>query len=83
MKRVTVSIPDEVDDRVREWAEEEDKSLSEVYAEAVEAHLREKRRQKAVQRVASILERTTVQPEAVEELHREREASDRSFPQSP
>jgi metal-responsive CopG/Arc/MetJ family transcriptional regulator len=82
MKRVTVSIPEEIDARVRQWAEEEDKSLSQVYADAVEAHLREKRRQKAAQRVASILERTTVQPGAVEELHREREGSDRSFPQS-
>jgi len=82
MKRVTVSIPEEIDARVRRWAEEEDKSLSQIYADAVETHLREKRRQKAARRVASILERTTVQSGAVEELHREREASDRSFRQS-
>lgn len=80
MKQVTISVPDEIDARVRRWAEEEDKSLSQVYAEAVEVHLREKRRQKAAQRVASILERTRVQPGAVDELHRERDASDRSFP---
>jgi len=79
MKRVTVSVPDEVDARVRRVAEEEGKSISRVFAEAVEKHLREKRRQRAVERVASILERTTVQKEAEEELHRERDASDRSF----
>jgi predicted transcriptional regulator len=79
MKRVTVSVPDEVDARVRRVAEEEGKSISRVFAEAVEKHLREKRRQRAVERVASILERTTVQKEAEEELRRERDASDRSF----
>jgi predicted transcriptional regulator len=81
MKRVTVSVPDEVDARVRRVAEEEGKSISRVFAEAVEKHLREKRRQRAVERVASILERTTVQKEAEEELRRERDASDRSFSQ--
>lgn len=79
MKRVTVSVPDEVDARVRRVAEEEEKSISRVFAEAVEKHLREKRRQRAVERVASILERTMVQKEAEEELRRERDASDRSF----
>jgi predicted transcriptional regulator len=59
MKRVTVSIPGEIDARVRQWAEKEDKSLSQVYAEPIEAHLRENRRQKAAQRVASIFGRTT------------------------
>lgn len=79
MQRVTVSVPDDVDALVRQVAEEEGKSMSQIYAEAVEAHLREKRRQRAVERVNAILERTTVEPEAVDELHRERTASDRSF----
>jgi len=82
MKRVTVSVPDEVDARVREVAEAEGKSISQIYAEAVEEHLREKRRQRAAARVASILERTTVEPGAVEVLHRERDASDRPLPPS-
>ena len=82
MKRVTVSVPDEVDALVREWAEEADVSLSQVYAEAVEAHVRAKRRAKAAERIDAILERTTVQPGAVDELHRERDDSDRSFPSS-
>lgn len=82
MKRVTVSVPDDVDTLVRQVAEAEDKSMSEIYAEAVEAHLREKRRQQAVERVNAILERTSVQLDAVDELHRERDDSDRSFPQA-
>lgn len=81
MKRVTVSVPEEIDARVREWAEEEDKSLSRIYADAVEAYVQKKRRQRAAERVEAILDRTSVQPGAVEELHSERETSDRSFPQ--
>jgi hypothetical protein len=77
MKRVTVSVPDDLDALVREWAEETGKSLSEVYAEAVEEHVREQRRRNAARRVATILERTTVEPGAIDELHRERDASDR------
>lgn len=80
MKRVTVSVPEDIDARVREWAEEEGKSLSQVYADAVEAYVREKRRQRAAERVESILDRTTVRAGAVEDLHAERDASDRSFP---
>jgi metal-responsive CopG/Arc/MetJ family transcriptional regulator len=82
MKRVTVSVPEEVDARVREWAKEEETSLSQIYADAVAAYIQEKRRQRAAERVETILDRTTVQPGAVEALHAERDASDRSFPQS-
>lgn len=81
MNRVTVSVPEEIDDRVRKWAEEEGKSLSRIYADAVEAYVQEKRRERAVERVERILDRTTVQPEALEELDAERKTSDRSFPQ--
>jgi hypothetical protein len=82
MKRVTVSVPDEVDALVREWADEEDLTLSQVYVEAVEAHVRARRRAKAAERVEDILERTTVPPDALQALHRERDASDRSFSSS-
>lgn len=82
MERVTVNVPEELDARVREWAEEEGKSLSRIYADAVEAYIEEKRRRQAAERVEKILDRTTVQPDAVEDLHAERDASDRSFPQS-
>jgi len=82
MKRVTVSVPEEVDARVREWAEAKGKSLSQIYADAVEAYIEEKRRRQAAERVETILDRTTVQPGAVGDLHAERDASDRSFPQS-
>jgi hypothetical protein len=81
MRRVTVSVPEETDARVRKWAEEEGKSLSRIYADAVEAYIRGKRRQQAAERIEAILDRTSVQPGAVEELHAERESSDRSFPQ--
>lgn len=79
MKRVTVSVPDEVDALVREVAEEEEKSMSQIYAEAVEAHLQEKRRQRAVERVDAILDRTSVEPGGIDELHRDRDDADRSF----
>ena len=78
MKRVTVSVPEEVDRRAREVAETEDKSLSQVYAEAVEAYLHERQRQQAAERVDALLDRTHVEPEAVDELHGERDKSDRS-----
>lgn len=81
MRRVTVSVPEETDARVRKWAEEEGKSLSRIYVDAVKTYLREKRRHRAAERVEDILDRTTVQPGGGEELHAERENSDRSFPQ--
>ena len=63
--------------------ETEDKSLSQVYAEeAVEAYLHERQRQQAAERVDAILDRTHVEPEAVDELHGERDKSDRSVPLS-
>jgi predicted transcriptional regulator len=82
MKRVTVSVPDEVDARVRELADEEETSLSQIYADAVTAYVQEKRRKQAADRVEAILDRTTVAPDAVETLHEDRDTSDRSFPQS-
>lgn len=80
MKRVTVSVPDDVEALAKELAEKEGQSVSSFFAEAVEAYAREKRRQEAAARVDAIIERTTVRPDAVEELHRQRRASDRAFP---
>jgi metal-responsive CopG/Arc/MetJ family transcriptional regulator len=82
MKRVTVSVPDDVEALAKELAEQEGQSVSSFFAEAVEAYAREKRRRQAAQRVEAIIERTTVQSDAVDALHRERRDSDRSFPQN-
>jgi len=82
MKRVTVSVPDDVEALAKELAEQEGQSVSSFFAEAVEAYAREKRRRQAAQRVEAIIERTTVQSDAVDALHRQRRDSDRSFPQN-
>lgn len=82
MKRVTVSVPDDVEALARKLADEEGQSISSFFAEAVEQYAREKRRRQAARRVRDIIERTTIQPEAVEELHRQRKETDRTFPQN-
>lgn len=81
MARVTVSVPDDVEALAREMADREGRSVSSFFAEAVEQYAREKRRRQAARRVEEIIERTTVHPDAVEELHRQRKTSDRTFPQ--
>jgi predicted transcriptional regulator len=51
MKRVTVNVADEVGTEAEAIAEERDISVSQFYAEAVEAAIRKHKRQQALQRI--------------------------------
>lgn len=77
--RVTVSIPDEIGRRVEELAEKEGASVSSIYARAVEEHVKEKRRQEAFEAINALIGETNVAPDAIDELHRMRRESDRTF----
>lgn len=81
MSRVTVSVPEDVKQLAEEMAEEEERSVSSLFAEAVEEYVCTRRRRQAARRIDDIIERTTVRPGAVEDLHRQRRESDRAFPQ--
>lgn len=51
MKRVTVNVADEVGAEAEAIAEEREISVSQFYAEAVEAAIRKHKRQRALQRI--------------------------------
>jgi metal-responsive CopG/Arc/MetJ family transcriptional regulator len=51
MKRVTVNVDDEIGAEAEAIAEEQGVSVSQFYAEAVEAAIREHKRQQALQRI--------------------------------
>lgn len=71
--RVTVSVPDEIDHKVRQLAEEEGVSVSAFYARAVEEHVRERRRQKAISAVRELIGNADISSNFDEELRRMRE----------
>lgn len=75
--RVTVSIPDPIGGEAEKAAREEGMSLSAVVAQAVERYLEERRRDKALQRIASLIGTARVAADAVQQLDRGRAASDR------
>lgn len=76
--RVTVNIPDPVGREAERAARAMGVSVSSLYAEAVEAHLRERRRKLAVARVGALIGSVRVAPEALDEIRRDRENSERS-----
>jgi metal-responsive CopG/Arc/MetJ family transcriptional regulator len=51
MKRVTVNVTDEVGEEAEAIAEKRDISVSQFYAEAVEAAIREHKREQALQQI--------------------------------
>ncbi|PSQ96230.1 MAG: hypothetical protein BRD55_07175 [Bacteroidetes bacterium SW_9_63_38] len=51
MKRVTVNVDDEIGKEAEAIAKERGVSVSQFYAEAVEAAIREHKRQRALQRI--------------------------------
>lgn len=76
--RVTVHIPGPVGEEVEKAAQEEGVSVSALFARAVEKYLGERRRQSAIQRIGAWIGSAHVAPNALEELERDRERSDRS-----
>lgn len=76
--RVTVNIPDPIGQQAEEAAQEEGVSVSALFAQAVEKYLEERRRERAIQRINALIGTAHVAPNALEEMERDRKASDRS-----
>lgn len=75
--RVTVNIPDPLGEEVVDAAREEGISVSALYARAVERYLQARLRERAVARVDALIGSVQVAPDALDELERERAASER------
>ncbi|PSQ89232.1 MAG: hypothetical protein BRD45_03925 [Bacteroidetes bacterium QS_8_64_10] len=76
--RVTVNVPDELGEQIKMWADEQDVSVSSIYADAVEKHLARQRRKRAAERIEASLGGAFA-PDALEELDKMREGSERHF----
>lgn len=59
--RVSVHVPDAVGAEAKKYAEEEDMSVSQFYARAVEVALEERKRREAFERISALA--GTVDPE--------------------
>lgn len=75
--RVTVNIPDPLGEEVVDAAREEGVSVSALYARAVERYLQARLRERAVARVDALVGSARGTPDTLEELKRERAASER------
>jgi metal-responsive CopG/Arc/MetJ family transcriptional regulator len=75
--RVTVNIPDPLGEEVVDAAREEGVSVSALYARAVERYLQARLRERAIARVDALIGSAPVAPGALDELERERAASER------
>ncbi len=75
--RVTVNVNDDLGKTAIEMAREEGVSVSSLYAAALEKHLRELRRKKALEYINSLIGNTYVADNALEVLHKERKRPER------
>ena len=66
--RVTVHIPDEVGKEAENLAKHRGVSVSSLYAEVIEAHIKEERRKQAFERINSLLKDAHVAPDFREQL---------------
>lgn len=76
--RVTVQVPDDIGDKVKQVADEQGVSVSSLYTAALQAYLNERKRAQAIKRVDALIG-TYVASDADEQLKEIRKASDRSF----
>ncbi len=76
--RVTVNIPEAIGKEAEGAAREEGVSVSALYTRAIEWCLQARRREQAISRINALIGNTQVAPDALDELQRERRASDRS-----
>ena len=75
--RVTVSIPDPLGEEAEALAREQGVSVSALYAEAMQAYLRELRRQEALESIRDLIGKVDIAPDALAQLQDERRRSDR------
>src|SRR3989304_4514684 len=71
--RITVHIPDSLEKDIKRTSKNEGKSVSSLIAEATEFYLKEKKKKEIGKKVLEIAGKVKVAPDALEELHSERE----------
>ncbi len=77
--RVTVSVPDDLGKTAEKIARQEGISVSAFYVRAVEERVEQLRRQQAAERIDQHVGRTSVAPDALDQLSQMRRQSDRPF----
>jgi antitoxin VapB len=77
--RVTVHVPDAIGQTAEQVAKQAGKSVSALYAEAIEAHVKALRRKQAIASINSLIGKTYVAPDFDEQLKQMRRESDRDF----
>jgi antitoxin VapB len=78
--RITVHIPDSLENDIKKASKNEGKSVSSLIAEATEYYLKEKKKKEIGKRVLEIAGKVKVATDTLEELHseRKREKNDRA-----
>ena len=77
--RVTVHVPDEVGKKAEQLAKDKGVSVSSLYAEVIEAHVKEERRKRAFERINNLIGKAYVAPDIDEQIRQMRKESDRDF----
>lgn len=78
--RITVHIPDSLENDIKKTSKNEGKSVSSLIAEATEYYLKEKKKKQIGKRILEIAGKVKVASDTLEELHseRKREKNDRA-----
>jgi predicted transcriptional regulator len=76
--KITVHMPDTLEDQIRELARTSNCSISALVVEAVERYLQEARRRQMAQAVLDMADGTGVTPDALDALHAMRRENERS-----
>ena len=77
--RVTIHVADDIGKEVEDMASKKGVSVSSLYAVAIEAHIKELKRQKAIEGINNLIGNTHVDANIDEQLQEMRYSSDRSF----
>ncbi|MDQ3396917.1 MAG: hypothetical protein M3511_03960 [Deinococcota bacterium] len=77
--RVTVHVPDVIGQTAEQVAKQAGKSVSALYAEAIEVHVKALRRKQAIEAINSLIGKTNIAPDIDEQLKQMRRESDRDF----
>ena len=68
MSRVTVSIPNKLEEVLKKFAEDQRESVSKIASEAIEYYLSVQKRRKLGQEVLDLVGKQKVSPNAIKEL---------------
>jgi len=77
MNRVTVSIPDKLEGKLKKFAKSQNESVSRITAEAIEYYLNARKRRQLGKKVLDLVGKQEVSPNAIKELEAGRIDCDR------